>query len=110
MIELWANLFREGNMGNTTIQIRTDPELKAAADLIFNKLGITMSDGINIFLRQVNMHNGFPFELKLQNSVYAQSQPQRREYIRSLCGKYKNSSFSTTRYFEQKQREKEQEK
>ena len=52
-------------MTNTTIQIRTDMEVKTTADSIFNKLGITMSDGINIFLRQVNLHGGFPFEVKL---------------------------------------------
>ena len=97
-------------MGNTTIQIRTDPEVKAAADLIFNKLGITMSDGINIFLRQVNMCSGFPFELKLQNSTHALNRPQKQEYIRKLCGKYKENSFSTARYFEQKRRDKELEK
>jgi predicted HTH domain antitoxin len=35
-----------------------------------------MSDGINIFLRQVNLHGGFPFEVKLgttpaENKEYA---------------------------------------
>ena len=100
-------------MANTTIQVRTDAEVKSAADLIFNNLGITMSDGINIFLRQVNLHGGFPFEVKLPNfgtvsfvGEDPQSHPRRREYIRSLCGKYKDNTFSTKRYFEQKQREK----
>ena len=97
-------------MANTTIQVRTDVEVKSAADLIFNSLGVTMSDGINIFLRQVNLHGGFPFEVKLPGfAQQMQSQPQRREYIRSLCGKYKDSTFSTKRYFEQKRREKETE-
>jgi DNA-damage-inducible protein J len=53
------------SMNNATIQIRTDPEVKERADSIFNQLGITLSDGINIFLRQVNLHNGFPFEVRL---------------------------------------------
>jgi len=104
-------------MANTTIQIRTDAEIKSAADLIFNNLGITMSDGINIFLRQVNLHGGLPFEVKLPGFGDAdfaggntQSHTQRKEYIRSLCGKYKNSTFSTRRYFEQKLREKALEK
>jgi len=56
-------------MTNTTIQIRTDSKIKAAADSIFNNLGITMSDGINIFLRQVNLHGGFPFDVKLPDSA-----------------------------------------
>lgn len=98
-------------MANATIQIRTDTEVKSAADSIFKKLGITMSDGINIFLRQVNLYGGFPFEVRLPGSARdTQSRLQRREYIRSLSGKYKNSVFSTKRYFEQKRRDKELEK
>jgi len=97
-------------MANTTIQIRTDAEVKAAADSIFGKLGITMSDGINIFLRQVNLHGGFPFDVKLKNSAYIQSRPQKHEYVRDLCGKYSSSTFSNARYFEQKRRDKELEK
>ena len=98
-------------MTNTTIQIRTDAEIKAAADSVFNKLGITMSDGINIFLRQVNLHGGFPFDIKLPDSAQNdQSRLQKQEIIQNLCGKYKNSTFSTKRYFQQKHREKELEK
>ena len=97
-------------MANTTVQVRTDAEVKAAADSIFNKLGITMSDGINIFLRQVNLHGGFPFEVRLHDSAYSQGRPQKKELIRGLCGKYSDSTFSTTRYFKQKRREKELEK
>ena len=96
-------------MSNTTIQIRTDKEVKAAADSIFNKLGITMSDGINIFLRQVNLYGGFPFDVKL-SAPNNQSRLQKQEFIHNLCGKYKDSTFSTRRYFQQKRREKELEK
>ena len=98
-------------MTNTTIQIRTDIEVKTRADSIFNKLGITMSDGINIFLRQVNLHGGFPFEVKLPDPVKNDSDlPQKHEHIRKLCGKYKDSTFSTERYFAQKRLDKELEK
>ena len=98
-------------MANTTIQVRTDAEVKSTADLIFNNLGITMSDGINIFLRQVNLHGGFPFVVKLPNFAENKHSPaQRKEYIRSLCGKYKDSAFSTERHLEQKRREKAHEK
>jgi len=98
-------------MVNATIQVRTDSEVKSAADLIFKDLGITMSDGINIFLRQVNLHGGFPFYVKLPDSAKGgKGDSQRKEYIRRLCGKYKNSAFSTERYFDQKRREKALEK
>jgi len=58
----------------------------------------------------VNINNGFPFEIKLPDSAHPQNLPGRQEYIRSLCGKYKSSSFSTARYFEQKRRDKDLEK
>ena len=98
-------------MTNTTIQIRTDIEVKAAADSIFNKLGITMSDGINIFLRQVNLHGGFPFEVKLPDSGQNElDRQQKQRHMHKLCGKYKDSIFSTERYFSQKQQDKVLEK
>ncbi|MDR1832922.1 MAG: type II toxin-antitoxin system RelB/DinJ family antitoxin [Fusobacteriaceae bacterium] len=52
-------------MSRTTVQIRTDSEIKQASDDIFRSLGITISDAINIFLRQSILHRGFPFEVKL---------------------------------------------
>ncbi|MDR3210818.1 MAG: type II toxin-antitoxin system RelB/DinJ family antitoxin [Planctomycetota bacterium] len=48
-----------------TIQFRTDATTKAQAVEIFHQLGITMSDAINMFLRQSILHGGLPFELKL---------------------------------------------
>ena len=49
----------------STIQIRTDEMTKVQAAEIFGQLGITMSDAINMFLRQSVMHGGLPFELKI---------------------------------------------
>lgn len=48
-----------------TIQFRTDETTKAQAVEIFQQLGITMSDAINMFLRQSILHGGLPFELKI---------------------------------------------
>ena len=48
-----------------TIQIRTDEVTKAQASEIFETLGITMSDAINMFLRQSILQGGIPFELKI---------------------------------------------
>jgi len=49
----------------STIQIRTDEMTKIQAAEIFGFLGITMSDAINMFLRQSIIHGGLPFELKI---------------------------------------------
>jgi len=48
-----------------TIQFRTDEMTKAQSVEIFQTLGITMSDAINMFLRQSILHGGLPFELKI---------------------------------------------
>ena len=49
----------------TTIQFRTDEATKVQSVEIFKQLGITMSDAINMFLRQSILHGGLPFELKI---------------------------------------------
>ncbi len=48
-----------------TIQFRTDEATKLQSGEIFQQLGITMSDAINMFLRQSILHGGLPFELKI---------------------------------------------
>ena len=48
-----------------TIQFRTDEATKAQSSEIFGTLGITMSDAINMFLRQSILQGGIPFELKI---------------------------------------------
>jgi DNA-damage-inducible protein J len=54
-----------------TIQFRTDESTKHECSALFNKLGLSMSDAINLFLRQTLLHGGLPFEVKLPscNSV-----------------------------------------
>jgi len=49
----------------STIQFRTDDAVKVQSSALFQQLGITMSDAINIFLRQSIMYGGLPFEVKL---------------------------------------------
>ncbi len=52
-------------MDTTNLNIRTDKEVKAAAEKIFEELGLNMTTAVNIFLRQTIRENGMPFELKL---------------------------------------------
>ncbi|MDR1625054.1 MAG: type II toxin-antitoxin system RelB/DinJ family antitoxin [Spirochaetia bacterium] len=46
-----------------TIQFSTDDQTKAASTVLFARLGITMSEAINLFLRQSIMRGGIPFTL-----------------------------------------------
>ena len=56
-----------------TIQARIDPEIKAQAQEILNKLHISMSEAISMYLAQVALQKGIPFELKIPNEVTAET-------------------------------------
>lgn len=47
------------------LNIRTDAEIKAAAEQLFGALGLSMSTAVNIFLRQAIRQGGLPFEVKI---------------------------------------------
>jgi DNA-damage-inducible protein J len=49
----------------TSIFARVEPEIKEKAEMVLDKLGISMSNAINIFLRQIVLQNGLPFEVKI---------------------------------------------
>jgi len=44
---------------------RVEPEIKEQAEQVLNLLGIPMSNAIGLFLRQVIMQRGIPFDMKL---------------------------------------------
>lgn len=52
-------------MESANLNIRTDKEVKLAAEKIFEALGLNMTTAVNMFLRQTIRENGIPFELKL---------------------------------------------
>lgn len=56
-----------------TIQTRVDPVIKKNAQIILNKLNISMSEAISMYLSQITLHNGIPFELKIPNEVTAKA-------------------------------------
>ena len=47
-----------------SLNIRIDPETKSSAENLFGMFGITVTDAVNMFLRQSIMVGGLPFELK----------------------------------------------
>lgn len=51
------------------IRARTEPDLKAKAEAIFEKLGLNATGAINLFYRQVLLHKGLPFDVRLPNAT-----------------------------------------
>ncbi|MBR1868294.1 MAG: type II toxin-antitoxin system RelB/DinJ family antitoxin [Clostridia bacterium] len=53
-------------MPNTaTVHARIDPALKENAENILSQLGLTSSDAIKLFYRQIELTGGLPFEIKI---------------------------------------------
>ena len=44
---------------------RVEPEIKEQAEQVLDRLGISMSNAVGMFLRQVVLQRGIPFEVKL---------------------------------------------
>lgn len=49
------------------IHTRIDPNLKHKAELVFSALGINTTEAIRMFLTQVTLKQGLPFEVKIPN-------------------------------------------
>jgi DNA-damage-inducible protein J len=54
--------------GQTTFNARIDPRLKQDAELVFQRLDISLTDAFRLFLRQAVLQQGLPFDVKLPNA------------------------------------------
>ena len=48
---------------------RVDPDTKEQAEAILNQLGIPMSNAIGMFLKQIVLQRGIPFDMKIPATV-----------------------------------------
>ncbi|WP_297834795.1 type II toxin-antitoxin system RelB/DinJ family antitoxin [Thermomonas sp.] len=59
---------------NASIKTRIEPDLKDQAEATLNALGLDLSSGIRLFLRQVVLTQGLPFPLTLPSPNRATQQ------------------------------------
>ena len=57
------------NMSTEATSLRLDIEAKKNAYAVFKKVGLKPAQAINLFLRQVALQGGLPFEVKIPNSA-----------------------------------------
>jgi len=53
----------------TTIQIRIDEKTKKSAKKILEEIGLDMSTAIKVFLKQVSIRKGMPFQTLTENGL-----------------------------------------
>jgi len=51
-----------------TINVRVDEQVKAKAEKILGKIGISTSDTVNALLHQIVLQKGIPFPLRIPNA------------------------------------------
>jgi DNA-damage-inducible protein J len=49
------------------IRARIEPELKEEVEVVLKKLGISVSEAIGMFYKQVKYQKGMPFDVKIPN-------------------------------------------
>ena len=49
------------------IHARIDPRLKKSAERVFREIGISTTEAIRLFLKQVELHRGLPFAVTVPN-------------------------------------------
>jgi DNA-damage-inducible protein J len=51
------------------IRARVEPALKHDAEAVLNKLGMTPTEAITLFYRQVTLFRGLPFPVRIPNAT-----------------------------------------
>ncbi|MBN1315854.1 MAG: type II toxin-antitoxin system RelB/DinJ family antitoxin [Anaerolineales bacterium] len=55
------------------ISARIDPEIKQGAEKVFRELGLTASQAITLFYKQVELERGLPFAVRKPNKLTSEA-------------------------------------
>jgi DNA-damage-inducible protein J len=73
---------------SSVITARIDPDLKQDTEAILSQLGLTPSQAITLFYRQVTLMEGLPFSVSLPNA-------ETRRALNEAKARYALESFET---------------
>lgn len=79
-----------------TVNARIDAELKGKVSTILHDLGLSESEAIRVFYKQIEHRNGLPFDVKIPNKKTRQAVQEVRDR------KHLTSYDSDKEYFESK--------
>ena len=60
------------------VSARVDPELKTNVEQVFKALGLSTTQAITLFFKQVEFWSGLPFEVKIPNQDTVQALKEAR--------------------------------
>ena len=58
---------------SATIHTTIDQQTKAKAQEILESLGMSMSEAVSVYFKQIVLHKGLPFEIKIPNDLTVQT-------------------------------------
>ena len=58
---------------SATIHTTIDQQTKAKAQAILESLGMSMSEAVSVYFKQIVLHKGLPFEIKIPNDLTLQT-------------------------------------
>lgn len=77
-----------------TINTRIEPKLKAQAEHILNEVGLSSSEAIRIFYKQICLNNGLPFSVNIPNKktikAMKDSRARKTHKIKKVSDLFKN--------------------
>ena len=57
----------------TAITVRLDPQLKKDAQAVLNELGLTTTQAVSLFFKQISLNKGLPFAVEIPNEQTIQA-------------------------------------
>ena len=60
-------------MKSATVRARIEPQLKNSVDHILGSLGVSTTDAITMFYKQIELQHGLPFKVELPNKETIQA-------------------------------------
>ena len=62
------------------VRARVEPELKRRAEKLFSELGLSTTQAITLFYKQVAMHQGLPFSIRIPNAETIEAMRQAQDH------------------------------
>lgn len=78
------------SLKTSDVRSRVEPELKDSANEVLAQLGLTLSDGIRLFLRQVVATGGLPFEVRVPTAETLAAMEEARQITKARFGSAKD--------------------
>jgi len=58
---------------NAVIHTRINADLKSGAEHILKSIGMSSSEAIRLFYKQIELHHGIPFDVRIPNELTAKT-------------------------------------